>query len=242
MVVDLKNKVALVTGASRGIGRCISLALAKAHAHVVLAARNKEKLNKVKKEIISMDSTATVIPTDIADRAAILSLFHSIREKLHRLDFLVNNAGYGIWGKLIDLSIEDFDRIMKINLRGTYICCQEAMKIMISARSGYIINISSAQGFKAYAEQSAYAASKHGVMGFTKSLAAEAQEYNIRVSAILSGAVDTDMITEARPNLDRSVLIHPEDIAKTVLYMLSLSDRAMVDQVYIRRMTAKPFA
>jgi len=112
---------------------------------------------------------------------------------------------------------------------------------MIPQKSGYIINITSVQGIRGYENQSAYAASKHGVMGFSKSLAVEAQEYNIRVSAVLPAAVDTEMIREARPDLDPTVLIRPMDIAKSVLFLLSLSDTAMVDQVYVRRMAGRPF-
>ncbi len=112
---------------------------------------------------------------------------------------------------------------------------------MIPQKSGYIINISSVQGVKAYRQQSIYAASKHAVMGMSKALAAEVQEHNIRISAILPGGVDTDLISDARPDLDRSILIKPEDIAQTVLYLLSLSDRAMVDQVMVRRFTSTQF-
>jgi 3-oxoacyl-[acyl-carrier protein] reductase len=97
------------------------------------------------------------------------------------------------------------------------------------------------QGIKGYPKQSAYAATKHGIMGMTKSLSAEAQKHNIRVSVILPGAVDTELITDARPELDRSLLIHPEDISKAVLFLLSLSGRAMVDMLVIRRSTASPF-
>lgn len=241
MNVELKNQVALVTGASRGMGRSISLALAEAGAHVILAARNEDRLQKVKEEIIVKGGLATPLKTDISVEQEILSLFETIREKCGRLDIVVNNAGIGIWGKLVDFAIEDFDKLINVNLRSLYICCQQALKMMIPAGSGFIINLSSVVGFKGYVNQSAYTATKHGVMGLTKSLAAEVQEHGICVSAILPGGVDTDFIGAARPDLDRSVLIPTEDIAKTVLFLLSLSDRAMVDQIYIRRRTGTPF-
>jgi len=241
MKVDLKNQVALITGASRGIGRSISLALADSGAHVVIASRNLKKLQMVAEEIKLKGGNATPIQTDIAKEKDIVSLFKKVKDKPGRLDILVNNAGIGIFGKLVDFPIENFDKNINVNLRGTYICCQEAMKMMIPAKRGYIINISSVVGFKGYPSQSAYTASKHGVMGLTKSLAVEAKEYGIRVSAILPGGVDTDFIGDARPDLDRSMLILPEDIAKTVLYLLSISDRATVDQIYVRRRTSNPF-
>jgi len=241
MNVELKNQVALVTGASRGMGRSISLALAEAGAHVILAARNEDRLQKVKQEIIVKGGLATPLKTDISVEQEIISLFETIKENCGRLDIVVNNAGIGIWGKLVDFAIEDFDKLINVNLRSMYICCQQALKMMIPAGSGFIINLSSVVGFKGYVNQSAYTATKHGVMGLTKSLAAEVQEHGISVSAILPGGVDTDFIGAARPDLDRSILIPPEDIAKTVLFMLSLSDRTMVDQIYIRRRTGTPF-
>ncbi|HUT66762.1 MAG TPA: SDR family oxidoreductase [Spirochaetota bacterium] len=237
MNVDLKDRVALVTGASRGIGRSISIALASHGARVVLSSRSEKGLQEVKREI----GEAAVIPADLSKKEDIDSLFSSVSEEFGRLDILVNNAGIGYFGKLADFSIEDFDRIMAVNLRGTYLCCQQAMRLMIPKRKGHIINMSSVVGFKGYQNQSAYTASKHGLMGLTKSLAVEAQEYGIRVSVICPGVVDTDFGKVARPDLDDSVLIPPEDIANTVLYLLSLSDRSMVDEIYIRRSASTPF-
>jgi 3-oxoacyl-[acyl-carrier protein] reductase len=112
---------------------------------------------------------------------------------------------------------------------------------MVPQRSGYIINISSVVGFKGYENQSAYTATKHAVVGMTKTLTLEAQKYNIRASVIHPGGVDTDLAGEARPDLDRSILMQPEDIAQTVLFLLSLSDRAAVDEIYIRRRGSSPF-
>ena len=241
MQVDLNNQVALVTGASRGIGRSISLALAGAGAHVFLCARSKDQIEKVKKEIESNGGAATAVPTDITVENELISIYRMIKEQHGRLDIVINNAGMGTWGKLADVPVEDFDRMINVNLRGMYISCQQAVRMMIPAGSGFIINISSVVGFKGYVNQSGYTATKHGVMGLTKSLSAEVQEHGICVSAILPGGVDTDFIGDARPDLDRSVLISPGDIAKTVLFLLSLSGTAMVDQIYVRRRTSAPF-
>jgi 3-oxoacyl-[acyl-carrier protein] reductase len=241
MHVNLSEQIALVTGASRGIGRSISIALADAGAHTNLCARNIEKLNEVKEEIENRGGSATVIAADLSDEIQTTSIFNTIGAQFGKLDILVNNAAIGLWGKLVEFALEDFDRVMNVNVRSVYLCCQQAMKLMIPAKKGFIINISSVVGFKGYPNQSAYTASKHAIMGLTKSLAVEAQEHNVCVSVILPGGVDTDFIGDARPDLDRSILILPQDIANTVLYLLSLSDRAMVDQVYIRRRTGSPF-
>jgi 3-oxoacyl-[acyl-carrier protein] reductase len=239
--VNLKNQVILVTGASRGIGRSLSVELAARGAQVVLAARNEELLQRLEEEIASSGGQALAVRADISEEEDLARLFDMIAEKYGRLDVLINNAAIGAFGKLAEFSIDDFDRIIKVNLRGYYLCCQKALRLMIPVKSGYIINISSIQGIRGYPEQSAYAASKHGVMGLTKSLASEVQEHGIRVSAILPGGVDTELIRQARPDLDSSVLIKTDDIALTVLFLLSLSDTAMVDQIVIRRRAASPF-
>jgi 3-oxoacyl-[acyl-carrier protein] reductase len=130
---------------------------------------------------------------------------------------------------------------MAVKVKGLFFCCQRAMRMMIPAKRGYIINISSVVGFKGYANQAAYAASKHAVMGITKALAVEAQPYGIRVSAVLPGAVDTGLMEALRPDLDKAMLMKPQDVAYAVLFLLSLSDSAAVDEIYIRRRTSEPF-
>ena len=239
--LDIKNKTALVTGASRGIGKSISVALAESGARVILSARDTRRLETVRKEINDKGGNAVAIPADLSEEADIVSLFEAIKKQYERLDIAVHNAGVGYFEDLADFPMDKFDEIFRVNMRGTFLCCKHAMKLMIPARAGYIINVSSMQGIKGYPKQSAYAATKHGIMGMTKSLSAEAQKHNIRVSVILPGAVDTELIADARPELDRSLLIHPEDISKAVLFLLSLSGRAMVDMLVIRRSTASPF-
>jgi NAD(P)-dependent dehydrogenase (short-subunit alcohol dehydrogenase family) len=235
---DLRGQVALVTGGGRGIGRAVSLALGRAGARVVLAARTAAEIEAVSAKIARAGGEATAVPADVSREEDVVGLFGRVGE---RLDILVNNAGLGIFGPLDAFSAADFDRVLGVNLRGTFLCCREAMKRMERRRGGWIINVSSVVGIKGYPNQAAYTASKHGIVGLTKSLAVEAQPHGIRVSVILPGGVDTGMAGQARPDLERSVLLQPEDIAQTVLYLLSLSDRAAVDEIYIRRRTSPPF-
>lgn len=239
--MNLEKQVAIVTGAGRGIGRAISIGLAMCGAHVVLVARTDSQLQEVAQSIRQGNGLATVIATDLGEERQIVAMFERVRQLLGRVDVLVNNAGIGIFGPLAEFAAEDFDRVISTNLRGTFLCCREAMKLMMRQKSGYIINISSVVGFKGYPNQAAYTASKHGVMGLTKSLAVEAQKYGIRVSAILPGGVNTGMVPDARPDLHLDELLKPEDIAQSVLYLLSLSENAAVDQIYIRRRTSSPF-
>jgi NAD(P)-dependent dehydrogenase (short-subunit alcohol dehydrogenase family) len=235
---DLKDQVALVTGAGRGIGRSIAFALARCGAQVWLAARTESELKAVADEISRAGGRATAVRCDLTDEAQIQRMFHQIP----RLDILINNAGVGLFGTVAGLATADLDQTLSINVRGPFLCCREAMKLMIPAKSGYIINIASVVGFKGYANQAAYGASKHAVMGLTKSLAVECQPHNVRVSALLPGGVDAGMSAAARPDLARDVLISPKDVANTVLFLLSLGPtNAAIDQIYIRRKTSQPF-
>jgi len=239
--VNLKGRTAVVTGAGRGIGRAVALALAENGASVIATARTKSEIESVAQEIVQAGGVSKAYQCDISDELQIQDLFSFTEREFEKLDILINNAAVGLFGPMEDFPTENLDALLDINVRGTYICCQQALKMMMPNQSGYIINISSVMGFKGYKNQSAYTASKHAVVGMTKSLAVEAQPYNIRASLIHPGGVDTDLVRDARPDLDRSILMQPEDIANAVLFLLSLSERCAVDEIYIRRRTSSPF-
>jgi len=241
MAADLSGRVALVTGAGRGIGRSIALALAKAGARLFLAARSADQLAEVAKEIRSRGGEADFLAADLSRAEGVESLFDALRLKYGTLDVLVNNAGLGMSGPLVDFPEESLDTLLAVNVKGLFLCCQQAMRLMVPVRGGYIVNISSVVGFKGYPNQAGYAASKHAVMGITKSLAVEAQPHGIRVSVILPGAVDTGLMDALRPDLDKALLMRPEDVADAVMFLLSLSDTAAVDEIYIRRRSSTPF-
>ncbi|MBN1298243.1 MAG: SDR family oxidoreductase [Actinobacteria bacterium] len=239
--MDLKGKVAVVTGASMGIGKSISIALAQKGASVMLAARNIEKLKQAKEEIASSGGSSIIIPADLTDESQIIALFKKVRDEFGRLDILINNAGVTVTGKFVDFNLKDFDSIINVNLKAVYLCCREALKIMLPLKSGAIINISSNIVYKGYPYQAVYCASKSGVLGLTRSIANEYHSEGILVTAIHPGAVDTGMATQARPDIESSLLLLPKDVADTVLYILGLSERAWVDEIVIRRRAAKPF-
>jgi len=239
--MNLNNKLALVTGASKGIGKAISIALAKEGANVILAARNNQKLIEVKKEIEANKGNAQIIPTDLSNQEDIFNLFKKVKKEFGKLDILINNAGIFIGGNLIDFSLDDYEKLMNVNFRAVFLCIQESLKIMIPQKSGFIINISSNVVFKNYPQQAIYSASKSAVVGLTKSLANEVQKDGICVALVHPGGVNTDLIDNARPDINKSELMPPEDIAKTIIYMLKLSDNSWVDEIIIRRRTAKPF-
>jgi 3-oxoacyl-[acyl-carrier protein] reductase len=239
--IDLTNRSAIVTGAGRGIGRAIAIMLAEHGAHVIVAARTKSEIDETAAMIAHYGGSAFPVVLNLADVKSIQSLFSLTIKTAKGLDILVNNAGIGKYGAIADFSGENLQDVIDVNVRGTYLCCQEAMKLMIPKKSGYIINIASVVGFKGYPNQSAYTASKHAIVGLTKSLAAEAQAHQIRASVINPGGTDTDLIAAARPDLDPSILMQPEDVAQTVLFLLSLSERCAIDEIYIRRRSSQPF-
>jgi len=238
---NLEGQVAIVTGGGRGIGKAICLALGACGATVAIAARTKSEIQAVERDIIEKGGKAKAYPCDMADELQIKQLFNEIQQDFGKLDILINNAAIGLYGPMESFPLENLDKMLAVNFRGAYICCQEAMHLMVLRESGTIINISSVVGFKGYINQSAYTASKHALVGMTKALAREVQKSNIRVSLIHPGGVDTNLAGDARPDLDRSDLMQPQDIAHTVLFLLSLPDRCAVDEIYIRRRNSTPF-
>ncbi len=238
---DLYRHTIMITGASRGIGRSVAWHTAACRATVIACARDLERLRTLAEEATNAGYAVYPMQLDITDKSSIQQVFQRISNAFDSLDVLINNAGVGRFGPTREFSTQDLDDVLNVNVRGTFLCCQEALNFMLPQNNGYIINISSVVGFKGYPHQAAYTASKHAVMGLTKSLAVELQQHNIRVSAVLPGGVETELVTAARPDLDTSELMHPEDVAETVLYLLGLSDRAAVDQIYVRRRNGTPF-
>ena len=207
----------------------------------MLTARSAPQIEALAVQITQAGGAATAVAADVSVEDDMVAVFKQVSERFGRLDVLINNAGIGIFGPTVQFTAESVDAIFATNVRGTFVCCREALKLMLPAKAGYIINISSVVGFKGYPSQAAYTASKHAVMGLTKALAAEVAGKGVRISAILPGGVDTDMVGDARPDLDRTQLMQPEDVAQSVMYLLSLSERAAVDQIYIRRRNSAAF-
>ena len=242
LVPDLRGQVVLVTGGSRGIGRAISLALGAVGAQVIIAARGEADMAAVVQEIAAQGGRAVAIAADLSRKEDVTTLFARVQEQFGRLDVLINDAGIAPIGALADFPTEEFDALVALNLRGAFLCCQEGFKMMMPKRHGYVINISSISGIKGYLHQGAYCATKHGLMGLTKVLAMEAQAYGIRVSAILPGAVDSPMAAKGRPDLiGNPTLLQPTDVARAVLFLLSLPERAVIDQIHLRRYASTPF-
>jgi NAD(P)-dependent dehydrogenase (short-subunit alcohol dehydrogenase family) len=237
----LAGKVALVTGASRGIGRAICIALAKENAMVVLAARSGEKLKDTANLVTQAGGNAEIVVTDLADEQAVKNLVKVTTERFARLDILVNNAGVTHSAALQETKTADWDRCFQVNARAPFILCREALPLLRKAESAYIINIASVVGVKGYPLQSAYTASKHALRGMTISLAEELKGSNIHVHLLCPGGVDTELVQKVRPDIKKQDLIQPEEIAELVLYLVTHKGNAVIDELHIRRAASSPW-
>jgi len=237
----LIDKVSVVTGASRGIGRAISIGLAGEGATVILAARSMEKLEETAKLVKKVGGRAEILPVELTDQGSIRGLVNGISEKFGRLDILINNAGLTHSAKLEETQTEDWDRLFKVNVRAPFILCRELMGLLRKPDRSYIINIASVVGVKGYPLQSAYTASKHALRGMTISLAEELRDSGIRVHLICPGGVDTEMVTRVRPDIKKDELIRAEEIAELVVYLVTHKGNAVIDELHIRRASSSPW-
>jgi 3-oxoacyl-[acyl-carrier protein] reductase len=196
---SLKDKVALVTGASQGIGRETALALAEAGAKVAVAARNEEKLAALVGEIVAAGGAALAVKMDVADPEQVKAGFKQVVEKFGRLDILVNNAAITRDGLAIRMKTEDWEAVLRTNLTGAHLCIQQALGTMMRARAGRIINISSVVAQSGNAGQANYVAAKAGLIGLTKAIAVEIASRNITVNAVAPGFIATPM-TDVLPD------------------------------------------
>jgi 3-oxoacyl-[acyl-carrier protein] reductase len=190
---NLKDKVAVVTGASQGIGRDTALALSSAGAKVVVAARNEEKLTALVNEITAAGGEAFAVKMDVADAEKVKAGFKQVLEKFGRLDILVNNAAITRDGLAMRMKLEDWEAVLRTNLTGAHLCIQQALPAMMKARAGRIINISSVVAEMGNAGQANYVTAKAGLIGLTKAIAIEISSRNITVNAVAPGFIETPM-------------------------------------------------
>lgn len=231
--LELEGKVSLVTGASRGLGRAIALKFSSMGSRVAINYLSREaEANNVMSSIVEGGGEAMLAPGDVRDGSSVKAMVRQITDKWGRIDILVNNAGITMDSLLLRMPEEAWDNVINTNLRGVYLCTRFALRSMVSQGWGRVINIASIAGLTGNVGQSNYAASKGGIIAFTKSLARELGSRNITVNAIAPGFITTEMTEQLSAELKSSILSHvalgrfgtPEDVAELVAFLSS--DRA----------------
>lgn len=230
----LKGKTALITGAGKGIGRQIALALANEGVRVGLVARTGKDLQELATEIAGGGNVCSYAVADVGNMQEVNAAVEKINRELGSIDILINNAGIASFGKFLELHPSEWEKIIRVNLMGVYYVTRAVLPQMIERKTGDIINISSTAGQRGAAQTSAYSASKFGVLGLTESLMQEVRKHNIRVTALTPSTVVTEMAQSQ--NLitgDPERVMHPEDIAELILAQLKLNRRVFIKEAGI---------
>ncbi|HEU5040512.1 MAG TPA: SDR family NAD(P)-dependent oxidoreductase [Gemmatimonadales bacterium] len=229
------QETALVTGATEGIGRATAFALGRAGHRVAVCARTRAKLEALVAELRAAGIEAAGAQADVGDAGQVSTAVQRLTRELGDIDVLINNAGVLIARPLEELSLEEWDATMSTNLRGLFLVTRAVLPGMRSRRRGTIVNVASLSGHTGFAGGTAYAASKHGVLGFSRSLMLEVRKDGIRVVAVCPGSVDTGMLHD-QPMLraDPARILRPEDVADTILHAVRLPARAMVSELDVR--------
>ncbi len=234
--MDIKNKIALVTGASKGIGRETALALAREGAHIAISARSEELLQEVAGEIRAAGSKALVFPGDMSDEKTIAEFVEATIAEFGRLDILINNAGVGIFGPIAELSTEDWDTMFNLNMRGVFLMTRTCLPHLRAAGESVVVNVASLAGKNAFVGGGGYAATKHALLGFSRCLMLEERQHGLRVLAICPGSVNTPFNIDRSPADDprRRRIIQPEDVAATIVHMIRMPQHTMISEIDMR--------
>ncbi|WP_433944511.1 3-ketoacyl-ACP reductase [Paenibacillus sp. SN-8-1] len=228
--MELTGKNALITGAGKGIGRAVAIALAKEGVNLGLIARTESDLKDLAQELRSQYGIkVSIAPADISNSAEAEASAAKIKQELGSVDILINNAGIAKFGTLLEMDPEEWKRILDVNVMGTYNVTRAVLPDLVAQNSGDIINVASTAGERGFATGSAYCASKFALMGMTESLAQEVRKHNIRVTALTPSTVNTDLASNAGLKIgDEDRMMQPEDVADLVLAALKLPARVFL--------------
>ena len=224
--MSIHEKIAIITGAGSGVGRATALRFAREGARAFLFGRTQATLETVAHDIAQRDGIAHLVVGDVAREEDVQRLYQQVEQHYGRVDILVNCAGIVAVRPFAEMETETWDRVIDTNLRGTFLCCRAAFRLMIQQQSGVILNISSLSGVRGvekFPGLSAYNVSKAGIASLTEILAVEGKPHNIRVSVVSPGAIDTDMLRQAAPHLKAGMT--PEELADILLFLADDSGR-----------------
>lgn len=227
---SLQNKIALITGGSRGLGKATALALAKEGVDIIITGRNLESLKSTQKEIENLGVKAFFYCFDVTQKEQIHAVVREIKKDFGKVDILINNAGIAAFGGILEMEETQWEKIIQTNLMAPYYLCKAIAPLMIAQKSGDIINISSTAGLKGNAVTSAYSASKAGLIALSESLMFELRKHNVRVTTLTPSTISTDMtmkdlkITDGNPEK----VLQPEDFAQLIVSLLKFNRRAML--------------
>jgi NAD(P)-dependent dehydrogenase (short-subunit alcohol dehydrogenase family) len=230
----LAGRVAVITGAGRGAGRATALALARAGADVALVARTESELQATAGEIESLGRAALVAPADVADESQVLRMAERVLSAFGTADILVNSAGIIYRAPVEATSLEQWNRLLGVNLTGMFLCSRAFIEPMKRQARGHIVNISSGAGKQGYPNLAAYCVSKFGVIGFSESLAAELMPHGIKVTTLVPGTIDTTFSSGAprqRQPGEAFRVLRPEDVAEAIVYLVGQSDWAWTQEM-----------
>ena len=235
MDATLQGKAAIVTGGSKGIGRAVAEALARAGASVLVTSRHADEVEAAAREISAASGGRVEgMACDVRDAASVRAMVEGCVERFGGLHVLVNNAGVsGGFAPVDEITVERWDQVIETNLSGVFYACHAAVPVMRSGGGGWIINVASLAGRNPFAGGTAYNASKFGLVGFTEALMLDVREHGIRVSCIMPGSVNTHFFPGG-PAPEHAWMLQPEDIARTVMDLLADPDRALPSRIEIR--------
>ena len=231
-MISLEKKVIWITGSSKGIGKAMALALAQKGARVVISARDEATVRDAAEQAQKDGLQVMGHICDVTDRKAVEDLVQQVVSEWGTIDILINNAGIGIFKKIVDTTEDDWDAMMQANAKSAFLCTQAVLPAMLERQSGHIINVISVAGEQPFYNSGGYCASKHAMLGFTEVLRLETRKYGLRVTAFLPGATDTDIWGQAK--VDRSKMMQPEQVAEVVVGICAAPENSMVEKLILR--------
>jgi NAD(P)-dependent dehydrogenase (short-subunit alcohol dehydrogenase family) len=232
-MTELAGKVALVTGGGQGLGAAISVCLSEVGMRVVIADLNEARARSQAEELRSQGCHAEAVHLNVADEGSAAQVMRAVLEKHGHLDVLVNNAGTDVTKPVSELTFEEWDRVIAVNLRGPFVMSKLALEAMSRHGGGHIVNITSTAGRRAWPNASAYHASKWGVLGFSHALFTEARHVNVKVTAVVAGGMRTPFILDRFPDVDPNKLQDPRNVAETIRFVLAQPAETVIPEVLV---------